>query len=163
MQFAVDLHYGAPDKTSHLDLIAADYYYARAISIASAVASVRAVDALARAIAEVSSAEASIAMREPGDGCDVPRKRAALFSAAGELGAFHAGLGEESIGVLSQFGRRCGVFFVRARGLVPERLCEGLPPLPAVARKAISDLERFDRADVTAGLEGYIDRLAGRG
>ncbi|MCL5291381.1 MAG: hypothetical protein M1548_02480 [Actinobacteria bacterium] len=142
MQLAVARHYESHSGDPNVSLITADYYYARAISIASNLPCVRAVDALSRAILEVAAAEAVISLDGGnGDGEEILGERAGLFAIAGELAGHLSEVDEVAIARLSNFTRRAGVIHLLKSGTLPQSLVGSHPPVARVKEDAASILK----------------------
>lgn len=160
MRFGADLHYGK-EETSNLSLIAADYYYARAISLASSLPNIRAVDALSRAIAEIASAEVAAVVGEAER--DVFERRAGLFAAAGEIGAALADCENSLVYAISAFGRSAGVVYLADAGWGPLGAREKLDRR-SVEREAGRMLEKMENApSIASALSRYLGGLSGEG
>ncbi len=137
IRLAVARHYELSSSDEKFDLITADYYYARAISLASNMPSPRAVSSLSRAVVEIASAEASFSSGK-GRGIGEARKRAGLFAVAGELGGYVGGLDETALEALSEFSRQIGVAFLGKCGALPRGLVEKLGRVDLLLREASS-------------------------
>lgn len=162
IRLAVSRHYESTSPDGKFDLITADYYYARAISLASNIPSPRAVSSLSKAVVEIASAEASFSAKvnwEIGEA----RNRAGLFAAAGELGGHAAGLDEARIKVLSEFARQIGVAYLGVSGALPGPLVEKLGQVDFLIQEAASFIDGEIESSATAALVEFARSILNGG
>lgn len=114
LDLGIRKHFG-PDRCQNIDLITADQYYARALSLVAELNETMVVRYLSEGLMGVSEGNISYPQSErlkPGNLADYYRglqKRCGLYGAASQIGVHLAGLNGPASSVLKEYGKRFGL------------------------------------------------------